>query len=142
MEKVLPRLETLRVHDVMARQVVQIRADQPMSAAAALFAENQITAAPVVDTQGSCVGMLSAADFLKCQAESPNTNALVAAHMTSAIQSVARDALLLTAAEMMDAQHVHRLPVLDEGGRPVGMISTMDVVAALLNAVQEVKARL
>jgi predicted transcriptional regulator len=37
----------------------------------------------------------------------------------------------------MCAEHIHRLLVLDQQERPVGVVSTMDVVAALLNAVEE-----
>jgi CBS domain-containing protein len=64
---------------------------------------------------------------------------VVGAHMTPAVQSVAVDAPLLAAARIMDAQHVHRLIVLDAKERPIGVVSTMDIVAALLNAIEEME---
>jgi predicted transcriptional regulator len=38
---------------------------------------------------------------------------------------------------MMCAQHYHRLIVLDRSQRPVGVISTMDIVASLVNLADE-----
>jgi CBS domain-containing protein len=47
---------------------------------------------------------------------------------------------LLTAARLMCEKHVHRLPVLNLDGKPVGLITSMDVVAALVNAIDEREA--
>ena len=63
----------------------------------------------------------------------------VRSHMTTAVQSIAPAATMLAAANVMTAQHVHRLIVLDAQGRPIGVISTMDIVAALLNAMEEMQ---
>jgi CBS-domain-containing membrane protein len=59
--------------------------------------------------------------------------------MSHAVQSIAAHRSLLAAARMMCDGHLHRLVVLDAAGRPEGMISTMDVVAALLNTVDEAR---
>jgi len=60
-------------------------------------------------------------------------------YMASAVQSIAADASLLKAGRMMCTAHLHRVPVLD-GERVVGIVSTMDIVAAMLNAVDELDA--
>jgi CBS domain-containing protein len=62
---------------------------------------------------------------------------LVGIHMTSAVQSVPPDMLLRHAAQIMCVQHVHRLPVLDKDDRLAGLITCMDVVAAMINAIDE-----
>lgn len=143
MNDAVVRLKSLLVQDVMARQVVEIRADQKMSRAAEMFTEHEIAAAPIVDQDGSCIGILSATDFLKRDRRSAgrSQDEAVTAHMSSAVQTVSASAPLLSAARMMDAQHVHRLVVLDADERPIGVISTMDIVAALLNALDEVGSR-
>jgi hypothetical protein len=41
---------------------------------------------------------------------------------------------------MMSAEHVHHLLVLDECSRPLGVVSTMDVTAAIVNAFDEIDA--
>ena len=40
----------------------------------------------------------------------------------------------------MCAEHIHHLPVLEDE-RPIGIVSTTDIVAALINAVDEVEAQ-
>ena len=110
-------------------------------------------AAPVINENGQCVGFFSAADFLrrelKLRQESPNaegTSATSAAHqavvsrfMSSSVQSLLPGEPLVRAARMMCEQHLHRVPVVNDEGRVVGIISTMDLVAALLNALDEME---
>ncbi len=60
--------------------------------------------------------------------------------MSSGVRSVQPEQTLLTAARIMCEKHVHRLPVLNLDGKPVGLITSMDVVAALVNAIDEREA--
>lgn len=164
MYSAIERLQSLRVADVMTRNVVQVRAWQPMCEVAALFRSRDVSAAPVVDEQGRCVGILSATDFLQRDADCGDTNApgsqrcscrvsggnedvplpvtspaedAVDDWMTDAVQSVSPETTLSMAARIMCAQHVHRLVVLDKGQRVSGMISTMDMAAAIVNVLDE-----
>jgi CBS-domain-containing membrane protein len=165
MNSAIERLLSLRVSDVMNRGVVQVSQHDSLSQAAHTLAEKSISGAPVVDEQGRCVGVLSATDFVKRHAgRNPQRSAsrlcgdeqqlsspgpqgalnlaasgdeLVCHHMSSAVQSVRAEQTLITAARMMCAEHVHRLPVLDDHGRVAGMLTSLDVVAALVHAVEE-----
>jgi CBS-domain-containing membrane protein len=154
-------LQSLRVADVMSRQVVQLYAHQTMGQAAAVFAEHGISGAPVLDDQGRCVGILSTADFV-CRGtpgeaasitagqttvtrQGPNgpweirdvSPECVSAHMAPAVQGIAAHTSLVEAGRIMCAQHIHRLPVLDDQGRPQGMVTSLDIVAAVVKAVEE-----
>lgn len=143
------RLLSLKVSDVMSRSLVEVTANQGMGEAAAVFAAHHVTSAPVIDEQGCCIGILSAADFLRRNCQGDNRNAdsqvlkqdperdLVGAYMTDAVQSVAPHQSLLNAARIMCVDHIHHLPVM-EGHHVMGVISTMDVIAAMLNAIEEV----
>ncbi len=161
----IDRLRTLKVSDVMAKNVVVVSVNQTMEEVARQFTSNDISSAPVIDEQGRCVGMLSAADYLErdCprreQGENPaamlghslvrdeSSDSLqivedrdtVNCYMASAVQSIAADAPLVKAGRVMCEAHLHRIPVLD-GERVVGIVSTMDIVAAMLNAVDELDA--
>jgi CBS domain-containing membrane protein len=157
----LERLKQLKVRDLMSRAVIEVSANQTMSAAAKAFARSDVSSAPVIDEHGRCVGMLSAADFIKrdCPQESnmsrheltrggpddsfaiESPGDMVSGYMSHAVQSVAASESLLHAARTMCVEHIHHLPVL-EGDRPIGVISTMDIVAALVNAVDEADAQL
>ena len=159
----ISRLRSLRVIDVMNRNVVKVSAQQPMSEVAREFLDHDISAAPVVDEFDCCVGVISATDFLQrdCATDKPvvrpmnrtghgdadgetgNNSAgiaddIVRFHMTQTVRTIHPQALLLNAAIVMNAEHIHRLPVVDESNHVVGMISTMDVVAAVVNSVDEV----
>jgi len=139
MNVAIERLQSLRVADVMTRSVVPIAADMQLTKVAQIFRAHEISAAPVVDAQGACVGVLSATDFLKHLAESSTglENVQAQDHMTPAVQSIAPEASIILAARIMCVDHLHRLFVLDFRGKPVGVISSMDIVAALTNAMDE-----
>jgi CBS domain-containing protein len=165
MNSILERLLSLRVADVMTHQrVVEISPNQTLDEAAEMMAREHVSGAPVVDEQGHCVGILSAFDFvlkrhlehveagdllagvehcMTCESgESPFSidtisGEKVRAHMSGAVQSIAPQATLINAARAMCGAHVHRLPVLDSEGRVLGIVSSLDIVAALVNAVEE-----
>jgi len=164
MNTLFDRLVTLRVSDVMNRDVVSVQSSLSMDEAANRMAVHGVTSAPVVDDQGRCVGMLSAADFMHrdCRIhETPPCRALsgsehvvaypkheplrieriddcnVHRHMTTAVQSIHSDAAVTEAARVMCAAHLHRLPVLDKTGKPIGIVSSLDLVSATMNAMEE-----
>lgn len=135
----IDRLKTLKVRDVMSRHVVEVNANLTMPEAAEAFSQGDVNSAPVVDDRERCVGMLSAADFIK--RERPQSSHLVSDYMSASPRSVPADESLLNAARMMLKEHIHHLPVLEDE-RPIGVISTMDLVAVLINAVDEAEVQL
>src|SRR5690606_39947053 len=56
----------------------------------------------------------------------------VANHMTAAAQTISPESTLLQAAPCMCLEHVHRLTVVDGSNRPIGVLSTLDVLAAFI----------
>src|SRR5690606_34603769 len=139
--------------------------NQTLAEAAATISKHRLSGAPVVDELGHCVGMLTATDFLLQESKQVERcdgstlcgddrvlgteiadetlhidtveHELVRHHMAAAVQSVAPEATLIDAARTMCAAHIHRLPVLDEKGHVQGLISSMDIVAALVQAIEE-----
>ena len=145
MDTAIDRLITLKVKDVMSRDVLCVSPDQDLADIAQLFVDNKISGVPVTASDGSCVGVLSAVDYVKRERivrgpDAETTNDTVQDHMSRSVQSIRPEQTLLTAARIMCAQHVHRLPVLDAEGRAVGLVTSMDVVAALVNAIDEREA--
>ena len=142
--KVVDRLKSLTVADVMARVVVTISPADTMGQAARVMRRYQISAAPVIDAAGQLAGILSASDFVKKEAawSDPHriepASDLVADYMTLAVQTVQPSTPLLKAAAMLDAEHIHRLIVMDKAEHVVGVVSTMDVVSTLLGVFDEV----
>lgn len=153
------KLAELKVEDVMTRQVVSVSANMTLSEAADLFMEHQITGAPVLDEHGQCVGVLSGTDFVHSKAEEleggeklgsylcschPSglysidelREELVRQHMTPAVQTIDESAPLVTAARCMCSQHVHRLVVVDERAAPAGILTSLDLIDAVVKALE------
>jgi CBS domain-containing protein len=117
--------------------------------------EHQIGGAPVVDAAGKCVGVLSAADFMRLSAKTPveMPSAMVESHGVSVDWQLSRIERLPTdevrrfmtadpvtcrttttiraLCRMMIDAHVHRIIVVDEAEKPVGIVSSTDVIAAV-----------
>ena len=161
---VMTGLRSLRVRDVMNRNIIKVGTQQRMVEIAKMFLDRDISAASVIDDYGRCVGIVSATDFLRrdtancgpatvplqnaphisqsskhneCCAIASDERDVASSYMTSSVQTISADALLFTAAMMMTSEHIHHLPVLDEQNNVVGMMSTMDVATALVNAMDE-----
>ena len=156
MQVTIDRLLSLRVSDVMTRRVVQVSEADSMAHAAAVMLKNKVSGTPVTDSSERCVGMLSAIDFMRRQhadtkpgmpVQDQNVVAAVALnkdlvqqHMSAPVQAIDPDCSLAKATQKMCRSHVHRLPVIGADGRIVGIISALDIVAAVMNAVEEMKS--
>jgi CBS domain-containing protein len=125
-------LVSLHASDLMCSAVVVIPRDASLREAAKLLAREQISGAPVIDAAGRCVGVLSATDFFRPRLgtfDVPLDDA-VAAHMTADPVTVAPTTPLRQLARMMLDAHIHRVIVVDVNRRPVGVVSSTDILAA------------
>jgi CBS domain-containing protein len=139
MNSAIERLLTLRVSDVMTKNVICVSAQDTMTQAASTLRKHGISGAPVIDSQGRSAGVLSALDFVKQRSDSSAISGddSVSSQMTVEVHTIAANQSLMAAARLMCSKHVHRLPVLDEHQRPVGIITALDVVASLVHAIEE-----
>jgi CBS-domain-containing membrane protein len=156
MNSAIERLLALRVEDVMNREVVTVSESETMKQAAKRLANFEVTGAPVVDDSGRCVGVLSGSDFVgKDAGLHPSETMLVKntlhepfhverlendrvdAHMSPVVQTISPKAGVIQAARMLCGEHIHRLMVLDDDQRPVGVLSSLDLLAAMIAAVEE-----
>jgi CBS domain-containing membrane protein len=127
---------TLRVGDLMAKNVATLNQMDTMATAAELFAKKRITGAPVCNDFGHCVGVLSSTDFVRDGSSAihgPIDDQLVGHFMTTPAISVTPDTPLSEVAFIMCRKHIHRLPVVTEDSVLVGVFSSMDVVAAVFH---------
>jgi predicted transcriptional regulator len=144
--------------DLMSRDVVLLPAEMSLPAAARLLCRRQISGAPVVDEHGRCVGILSASDFMQCiekeakagevfQRSVPVYSAweiledteiaptcLVQDFMKRDPVTVAASACLGELARTMLEAHIHRLIVVDHENKPLGIVSTGDILTTLARA--------
>ncbi len=145
-------MPTLTMADVMTRNPVCATPGMTIRQLATIFAERKISGAPVVDPKGVLVGVVSRTDlFRRVSLESkespsgflfdllndkapaerqPVTEALftigdfmcetvITAEPTDPVGSVAR---------RMSEARIHRVVVIDEGRRPIGVVTALDLL--------------
>jgi CBS domain-containing protein len=152
----------MQVHDVMTRKVISIAAGQTVLEAVRTMLQNRISGLPVVDAQGSLVGMVTEGDFLRrgeigTERRRPKwfefllgpgrlANEYVHASgrkvedvMTGDAVTVTEDDSLETVVELMERRRIKRLPVL-RNGKMVGIISRANLMHALVSLARDAQA--
>lgn len=127
------RLATLQVREVMSPSCLTVEAEQTMDAAAEKFLDRRVSGMPVVNEEGQCIGVLSATDYIWHE-RSGTPEDPVHLYMSPRVISVRPEQLLLDAAVLMVAHHIHRVVVVDDEQRAVGVVSSLDVVNAVVSA--------
>jgi CBS domain-containing protein len=126
----------LRVADLMSLDPVTVPIDATVEEAEALLRHHRITGLPVVDERDQLAGVISQTDLLYLAM--PTVQALIHRRasgirvgevMSSPPVTINASATLTDAARIMDRGRLHRLVVIDEKGRPIGVLAAMDFVA-------------
>ena len=127
--------EDLIVADLMSLEPVVITADAPLEDAERLMRERAVSGLPVVDAEGSLIGVISQTDVIE-DGDIPMAILLrrrpsglrVGELMTSPAVTITPTAPLREARLMRD-RHIHRLVVVEGDERPIGVLSATDFVA-------------
>ena len=147
-------MKPLRVKDAMTYLVLTLRREDMIPDAAKRLFSNRISGAPVVEN-GRLVGVASEADLVKAYAAparegspfaaphpfmfllvrgSPPVearNKTVGDVMTKDVISITPDESIWEAACLIDRHGVRRLPVVDESGYVVGVLTRSDLVRCM-----------
>jgi CBS domain-containing protein len=134
----------LKVKDLMTRELLTLEPNTTIREAAEILATEHVSGAPVVHA-GRPLGMVSATDLLEFIAALPADPEAVSGGMDHGIlddhtveeamtrgplTTIDAEAPASRAAELMQAERIRRLPVVD-AGRLVGIITTTDLVKAV-----------
>ncbi|MFE0376731.1 CBS domain-containing protein [Streptomyces inhibens] len=127
------------VADLMTPDAVVVQPGTPFREIAHLLQEYDITAVPVIDEGERPVGVVSEADLLRRQTDKAGPSTAEAI-MTSPAVVARPEWSAVRAARAMEEKRVKRLPVVDDSGRLIGVISRRDLVQLFLRrdrAIQE-----
>jgi CBS domain-containing protein len=145
------------VADVMSRDPITVRAETPLKEAIQILAERRISGLPVIDDTGKLVGIISETDlmwqetgvtppayimFLDSVIYLKNPAAYdrdlhkalgqtVGEVMSKNPVTISPDKSLREAARIMHDRSVHRLPVLEDEGQVIGILTRGDVIRAM-----------
>lgn len=144
-------LLSLTAVDLMSRELVLVPQDMSLQGAARLLSRARVSGAPVVDAKGRCVGVLSTTDFLHwvengnprhksdesfCPSwqifgKDASPTDTVGCFMTADPVTVVPGVNIGALAQMMLDARIHRVIVIDHLERPIGIVSSTDVLAAV-----------
>lgn len=132
------------VAEVMTYNVVAVRQEAEFKEIVAVMHRRRVSAFPVIDDQDRVIGVVSEADLLPREAYPAwppasgreqhrrvpaKATALTAGElMTSPAMTIGPQATVTEAARVMHSHKVKRLPVTDEDGRLVGIVSRVDLL--------------
>lgn len=132
------RVGTVRVQDVMSRDLILIEAQQPAMAAWQLLSHHQVKALPVVDEAGRLTGIITLHDLMIDRALQQPRGAADLAElrvvdlMTRNVSTARRYQPLYDLVGAFSDGGLHHMPVVD-GEQLVGILTQSDMVAALFN---------
>lgn len=151
----------MTIRDAMTTSVLTVRPDTPLKDVARRLIDSGISGVPVVDREGTVLGVVSEGDFLaKGQGpeairhrrlagllgETPATRAQLdkvgartaGQAMSAPPITIRPERPIREAAATMAERHVNRLPVVDDG-QLVGIITRADLVRAYLRTDEELE---
>ncbi|MFI7542531.1 CBS domain-containing protein [Actinoplanes sp. NPDC049599] len=151
-------MKTWTVNDVMTTAVVTVSQDTPYRGVVDLLVSNRFSAVPVVDEFQRVIGVVSEADLLRKieyagaaaprlfdgrrrRGERVKATARTAADLMSTPPvTVLTNTSIPAAARLLDGEGVKRLPVVDDLGRLVGIVSRGDLLKVHLRPDDQIQA--
>jgi CBS-domain-containing membrane protein len=121
-------MTTLLLRDMMTTNVKTVREDDSLSTADWDMAFNEIRHLPVVDVDQRVVGIVSDRDVIIASARRPHESIAIAQVMTREVQTASPSLPAIDAAVQLLRSKVGALPVVDERGVMLGIVTTTDFV--------------
>ena len=148
----------MRVEDVMTTEVLTVRSETTLKEAAEVLVRKRISGLPVVDAENHVVGVLSEGDIvfkergeakkkslLERWLELPLPDVVSKLEARTAGQAMSAPAVtigpkrpLTEAANRMVDEAVNRLPVVDDDGKLIGIVTRADLVRAFVRSDEEI----
>lgn len=151
-------MEHRHIEQLMTRGVVTVPPSASFKTVADTLARHDISGVPVVDDEGTVLGVISRTDLVLRQARSAGErppryrrwswgvrrsgagSRTAAQLMTSPAVSVGPEDTIVDAARAMAAHHVERLPVLDDHRELVGIVTRSDLLKVFRRPDTEIRS--
>lgn len=153
------KTESLRIGNLMSRNVVTVAPDTSLAEAAHLLVTHRISGLPVVDAQQRLLGVITEADFLRAmgvpshhpthslwqtleamfthQPEIREPTGTVADLMIENVITVKPEQTLHDVIEVMKHNRIKRVVVCDDDGRVQGMVTRSDLVRVFFDRLRK-----
>lgn len=146
----------MRVGNLMTKGVITIGPEAPLKEAARRMIEAGVSGLPVTDADGKLAGIITEADFVATEAdrrkrkrarllryvyrdeEITSQERLVGDVMTSDVKTIGPDEDHAEAARLMEKAGIKRIPIVDEEGVLIGLLSRSDILRAFARPDQDI----
>lgn len=145
----------LLAQDIMSRNPIAVSPAASMRELARVFEEKKISGAPVVDAAGCIVGVVSTTDLIRRTVQGDGKDNLPPAYLYEIIRehagqkpwenipeslvcvsdimtadpvTVSPMTKAVTVAQRMFERRIHRVVVVDDASRPIGIITSLDLL--------------
>jgi Predicted signal-transduction protein containing cAMP-binding and CBS domains len=118
----------LRVSDIMVKEVVTAKENDKVRDIAIKMYEKRVGSVVIVDDEEKPIGIVTERDMVYVVARALAPDTPVWMIMTENPIVINENALVTEAMEKMRELNIRHLPVVDESGRLVGMVSFRDIV--------------
>ncbi len=116
--------------DIMKSDVISVLPEDTVDHAISLLVDNQVSGLPVVDADGSLVGVITEFDLLELICDCSDGKGRVADYMSSDVCSVDEETDWVAVADMLRERRMRRLPVT-RNGRLVGIVARHDLIRVI-----------
>ena len=131
-------LDKMTVREWMSSPVLTVRAESPISVAHAMMKEHKVRRLAVVNPENQLIGIVTIGDVREASPSDATTLSIwelnylwaqltVGKIMSQNVITIKPNATIFEAANQMLDQKVSGLPVIDETGKLLGMITESDI---------------
>ena len=125
-------MPAITVSNIMSKNIYSLNENRTVADAARVMKETKTGSILVVNPQGVIVGVVTERDLVyKVIAEGRDLNTRLKDVMSKDIKTVKPSSTLAEAAKIMIEMEVRHIPVVDEAGRPVGILSIRDLIESI-----------
>ncbi len=129
-----------RIRELMTADVVTATLDTQFKELTGLMAIHKVSALPVIDPAGGVAGMVSELDLLRKEQFEDQPGRTARDLMSSPAVTVAPDATIVTAAQLMDRHRIKQLVVVGADGLLAGIVTPRDLLRVYLRSADEIRA--
>ncbi len=141
-------MDHIKIRHIMSQHVITLHKEQSLMLADELMRMRHIRHIPVVDDDEALVGLVTHRDLLAAELSSTNSLSLedraelqmsvqVSRVMSSDVWSVHPDTPAVDVAQLLIDQHFGCAPVVDDGGRLVGIVTEADFLSLAIDALAQ-----
>jgi CBS domain-containing protein len=130
----------MKISELMSRNPCTVSPETPVSEAARLMKEEDVGIVPVVErvggaeTRGRLVGVITDRDIaIRHVAEGRSSDAPVRDVMSGGVRTASPDDSVDDVMELMGREQVRRIPIVDDRGSLVGVVSQADLARKASN---------